>query len=60
MSRLYRTGRGLSEEIVQRFGLGWARREWQSLADALRRAGFEARLAVDAGLLGLSGSGPAL
>lgn len=42
---------------MQRFGLGWARREWQSLADALRRAGFEARLAVDAGLLGLSGSG---
>lgn len=57
--RAYIQKRGLSEEIVQRFGLGWARREWQSLADALHRAGFEARLAVEAGLLGLSGNGRA-
>lgn len=55
--REYIEKRGLSEEIVQRFGLGWARREWQSLADALRRADFDVRLAVDAGLLGLSGNG---
>ena len=57
--REYIEKRGLSEDIVQRFGLGWARREWQSLADALRRAGFDARLAVEAGLLGQSGNGRA-
>lgn len=57
--REYIKRRGLSEDIVQRFGLGWARREWQSLADALRRAGFDARLAVEAGLLGQSGNGRA-
>ena len=57
--REYIERRGLSEDIVQRFGLGWARREWQSLADALRRAGFDARLAVEAGLLGQSGNGRA-
>lgn len=55
--REYIEKRGLSWDMVQRFGLGWARREWQSLADALRRAGFDVRLAVDAGLLGLSGNG---
>lgn len=57
--REYIERRGLSGDIVQRFGLGWARRQWQSLADALRRAGFDARLAVEAGLLGQSGNGRA-
>ena len=44
---------------MQRFGLGWAKREWQSLADALRRAGFDGRMAVESGLLGQSGNGRA-
>ena len=56
-ARAYVEKRGLSQEIVERFGLGWARRDWQSLADALRRAGFEPRLAAEAGLLGQSGQG---
>ena len=52
--RAYIQKRGLSDEIVQRFGLGWARRDWQSLATALHRAGFTARMAAEAGLLGIS------
>ncbi len=52
--RAYIQKRGLSDEIVQRFGLGWARRDWQSLATALHRAGFNERMAAEAGLLGIS------
>ena len=52
--RAYIQKRGLSDEIVQRFGIGWARRDWQSLATALHRAGFTARMAAEAGLLGIS------
>lgn len=55
--RRYIEKRGLSDEIVDRFGLGWARREWQSLADALRRAGFDMRMAAEAGLVGQSSGG---
>lgn len=57
--RTYMEKRGLSQEIVQHFGLGWAKREWQSLADSLRRAGFDARMAIEAGLLGQSDNGRA-
>ncbi|MBO5491206.1 MAG: DNA primase [Desulfovibrio sp.] len=55
--RAYIEKRGLSNEIVQRFGLGWARREWHSLAAALRRAGFDLNMAAEAGLLGRSDRG---
>lgn len=57
--RDYIARRGLSGEIVERFGLGWAGRQWQSLADTLRRAGFDVAQAAQAGLLGTSGSGRA-
>lgn len=56
-ARTYVEKRGLSQEIVERFGLGWAKRDWQSLADAMRRAGFDPSLASEAGLLGQSGQG---
>ncbi len=52
--RAYMERRGLSADIVQLFGLGWSRREWQDLATALQRAGFDLRLAAEAGLLGKS------
>lgn len=55
--RAYIARRGLSDEIVDRFGLGWAGRQWRSLADTLRRAGFDAAQAAQAGLLGTSGTG---
>ncbi|SDF26695.1 DNA primase [Desulfovibrio legallii] len=57
--RAYVERRGLSAEIVERFGLGWAAQEWQSLGEALRRAGFDERMAVEAGLLGRSDKGRA-
>ncbi|MEG2004482.1 MAG: CHC2 zinc finger domain-containing protein, partial [Bilophila sp.] len=37
--REYMARRGISEEVAAKFGLGWSQREWQALADALRRAG---------------------
>lgn len=52
--REYIARRGLSEEIVRHFGLGWSRRDWQSLATVLHRAGFDAAAAMEAGLLGKS------
>lgn len=55
--REYIRRRGLSEDIVRAFGLGWSLREWHPLADALRRAGFAEELGVEAALLGRSGSG---
>ncbi len=55
--RAYIAKRGLSDDIVQRFGLGWACREWQSLVDALRRAGVDTDMAVKAGLVNSSKRG---
>lgn len=55
--RDYMTRRGISEEIAATFGLGWSQREWQALADALRRAGFSEELGVEAALLGKSEKG---
>ncbi|MDR1856619.1 MAG: DNA primase [Desulfovibrio sp.] len=36
--RDYVASRGLSPEIVEGFGIGWAPREWRNMTDALRRA----------------------
>ena len=42
---------------MERFGLGWARRDWHSLDLALQRAGYDMRLAAEAGLVGRSDRG---
>ena len=55
--RAYIQRRGLSPEIVERFGLGWARRDWHSLDLALQRAGYDMHLAAEAGLVGRSERG---
>ncbi|MEG1610246.1 MAG: DNA primase [Bilophila sp.] len=55
--REYMARRGISEEVAAKFGLGWSQREWQALADALRRAGFREELGVEAALLGKSERG---
>lgn len=55
--REYIAGRRISPEIMQDFELGWSSREWGSLADVLRRAGYAPELAVKAGLLSQSKSG---
>ncbi len=57
--REYMARRGISEEIAKTFGLGWSRRDWQSLADVLRRAGFSEAMGVEAALLGRSERGRA-
>lgn len=57
--RDYMQRRAIAPEIIESFELGWSLREWQSLADTLRRAGFAQGLAVKAGLLATSDSGRA-
>lgn len=52
--RDYIAKRRLSDEIVQRFGLGWSLREWQALTNTFRRAGFPDNLGVESALLGRS------
>ena len=52
--RAYMERRGLSENIINQFGLGWSLREWQALSTALLRGGFQEKLAVESGLLGRS------
>ena len=52
--RAYLQTRGVSEELVTRFGLGWALDSWHGLDGALQRAGFNMQLATEAGLVGIS------
>ncbi|MDE5833175.1 MAG: DNA primase [Desulfovibrio sp.] len=55
--REYIATRGLSEEIVAKFELGWAKREWRALAQGLVNTGYSEELAQEGGLLGKSDSG---
>lgn len=55
--REYIAGRGLSDAVVERFGLGWARREWHDLVETLRKGGFDTGIATTAGLIGASDKG---
>lgn len=57
--RDYMERRGLSAEIAKTFGLGWSRRDWQSLVDVFRRAGFRDEDGVAAALLAKSDKGRA-
>lgn len=47
----YLTGRGLSEAIIRRFGLGFAPDSWSALADHLHRKGFDDDLLAQADLV---------
>ncbi|MGE0480805.1 MAG: DNA primase [Phycisphaerae bacterium] len=53
----YARRRGLSEESIERFGLGFAPDRWDELAGALVHAGFSLDLAEQAGLIGRNPSG---
>ena len=55
--REYIKRRGLAPEIIDKFELGWASRNWQDLAKGLNNAGFDSDLAIESGLLGRSDSG---
>ena len=46
----YLTGRGLSEETIKKFGLGFANKNSNDLIAYLRSKGFEDKLIVEAGL----------
>lgn len=55
--REYIERRGISRRIQEQFGLGWAERDWRSLAGLLQRRGYSPDLACSAGLLSKSRSG---
>ncbi len=52
--RQYMQGRKLSQEIIEKFSLGWAKKDWQALANVLHKSGFHEKDAIEAGLLGRS------
>ncbi len=52
--RTYIQKRALSQEIIAQFGLGFAQKEWQALANTLHRAGFSEKSALASGLLARS------
>ena len=49
--------RGISPELVEKFGLGWSMDSWQDLGDTLRRAGFNLSTAAECGLQSKSQGG---
>ncbi len=53
----YAQKRGLSQAIIEKFGLGWAERDWHSLENFLARRGYDLNLACEAGLLSKSERG---
>lgn len=55
--RAYMEERGLSPELVEKFGLGWSMDAWQDLGDTLRRAGFSLDAAAECGLQSKSHGG---
>ncbi len=55
--RAYMEERGLSHELVEKFGLGWSMDAWQDLGDTLRRAGFSLEAAAECGLQSKSQGG---
>lgn len=55
--RQYLLRRGVTPELTKKFELGWAPKAWHSLADELRKRGFDKNLACDAGLLSRSDNG---
>lgn len=57
LCREYIRERGLSDEIVEKFQLGWSLDEWQALCDTLHRGGFRDDIAVECGLLSRSSGG---
>ncbi len=46
----YLINRGLNQETIKEFHLGWAPDEWQSLSDFLIKKGFKSKDIIDSGL----------
>lgn len=53
----YLRSRGVPKDISERFGLGWADRDWHTLDQHLKRLGYNPGLAHASGLLGQANSG---
>ena len=53
-ARAYLEGRGISAEVAERFGLGFAPAEWRALRDAAATHGLDEEMMVEVGLLGRS------
>jgi len=54
-AREYLSGRGLGEEVLRQFRVGYAPSAWDTVLKASRRGGFSARELYDAGLAQRSG-----
>lgn len=54
VARAYLEGRGISAEVAERFGLGFAPDEWRGLRDAAATHGLDEGLMNEVGLLGVS------
>jgi DNA primase len=57
-ARAYLVGRGLGDEQLEHFRIGWAPDQWAALARHLMEAGFEAAELIDAGLTSEGKRGP--
>ena len=53
-AQTYLKGRGITAEVAERFGLGWAPDEWRALRDAAAKHGFDEKLMLEVGLLATS------
>ena len=51
-ARDYLIGRGIGEQLWEKWQLGWAPDQWQALANHLRRGGIPLQAGIDAGVLG--------
>ncbi len=52
--RAYMQDRQISQEIIKQFGLGYAKNDWNALANFLQRAGFSEKDCIASGLLAKS------
>jgi DNA primase len=53
-AREYLEGRGIKDDTVERFGLGWAPDEWRALRDGAATHGIDEDLLIEVGLVGRS------
>ncbi len=53
----YLLQRGISEGVIDIFSLGWSSSRWDVLLSSLRRAGFNEKACLDAGVITQSSSG---
>lgn len=53
-AQAYLQGRGITPEVAERFGLGWAPDEWRALRDAAVSTGYEEAHLLEVGLLATS------